>query len=60
MSQKRFFRSYVTSKILRPYLEKKRTRIRTPIPVEVQVGSFLYYISDEGCCRNTAKYFRNF
>ena len=34
--------------MLRPYLEKKRTPLRTPISVEAQVGSFLYYVSEEG------------
>ena len=34
--------------MLRPYLEKKRIRLKTPISVEVLVGSFLYHINDEG------------
>ena len=34
--------------MLRPYLLRKRARLRTPISIEAQVGSFLYYISDEG------------
>ena len=34
--------------MLRPYLEKKHTRIITPIFVKTQVRSFLYYIRDEG------------
>ena len=43
--------------MLRPFLEKKRTRLRTPISVAAQVGSFLYYISDEGRYRKTANAF---
>ena len=37
MSQKRF---YKLCDMLRPYLEKKRTRLRTSISAEAQVGSF--------------------
>ena len=33
---------YELSDMLRPYLEKKCTHLRTPISVEVQVGSFLH------------------
>ena len=40
--------------MLRPYLEKKRTRLRTPISIDAQVGSFLYYISNESRYRKTA------
>ena len=43
--------------MLRPYLEKKRTRLRTPISVKAQLGSFLYYISDKGRYRKTANAF---
>ena len=43
--------------MLRPYLEKKRTRLRTPISVAVQVSSFLYYIRDEDRYRKTANAF---
>ena len=43
--------------MLRPYLEKKRIRLKTPISVEVQVGSFLYHISDEGRYGKTANAF---
>ena len=32
-------------------------RIRTPISLEAQVGSFLCYISDEGRYRKTANVF---
>ena len=39
-------------------LEKKSTRLRTPISVDTQVGSFLYYISDEGRYRKTENTFR--
>ena len=54
MSRKSF---YELNDMLRPYLEKKRTRLRTPISVEVQVGSLLYYIIDEGRYRNTGNAF---
>ena len=43
--------------MLRPYLEKKRIRLKTPISIEVQVGSFLYHISDEGRYGKTANAF---
>ena len=43
MSEKSFYELWDK---FRPNLEKKRTRLRTPISVEMQVGSFLYYISD--------------
>ena len=32
---------------LKPYLQKKTTRMRAPISVETHVASFLYYITDE-------------
>ena len=48
------FTSYV---YVETNLEKKRTRLRTPISVEAQVDSFLYYISDEGHYRKTANAF---
>ena len=37
MSRKSF---YVLCDMLRPYLEKKRTRLRTPMSLQAQVGSF--------------------
>ena len=43
MSEKSFYELW---DMFRPYLEKKRTRLRTPISAEMQVGSFSYYISD--------------
>ena len=43
MSEKSFYDLWDK---FRPYLEKTRTRLRTPISVEMYVGSFLYYISD--------------
>ena len=43
--------------MLRPYLQKKRTRLSTPISVEAQAGSFLYYIINEGRYRKTANAF---
>ena len=45
--------------MLRPYLEKKHTRIITPIFVKAQVGSFLYYIRDEGRSLKNYEWFRN-
>ena len=54
MSRKSF---YGLCHMLRPYLEKKRTRLRTPISVKAQLGSFLYYISDKGCYRKTENAF---
>ena len=46
ISRKRF---YELNNMSRPYLEKKRTSLSTQISVEVQVDSFLYYITNE--CR---------
>ena len=43
--------------MLRPYLEKKRTRLGTPISAEAQVGSFLFYNSDDDRYRKTANAF---
>ena len=40
--------------MLRQYPVKKRTRLRTPISIDGQVGSFSYYISDESRYRKTA------
>ena len=48
---------YELCDMLRPYLEKKRIRLKTPISIEVQVGSFLYHISDEGRYGKTANAF---
>ena len=45
MSRKSF---YELCDMFIPYLEKKRTHLRTPISVDAQVGSYLYNISDEG------------
>ena len=56
MSRKRF---YEFCDMLRPYLEKKRTRITTPIFAKAQVGSFLYYIRDEGHFLKNHEGFRN-
>ena len=54
MSRKSF---YELCDMLIPYLEKKRTRLRTPISVDAQVGSYLYNISDEGRYSKTANAF---
>ena len=54
MSRKSF---YELCHMSRPYLEKKCTRLRTPVSIEAQVGSFLYYISNEGRYRKTANAF---
>ena len=43
--------------MIRPYLEKKGTQLRTPVSAEVQIGSFLYFVSDEGRYRKTANAF---
>ena len=45
---------------LRPYLQRKITRLREPISVETQVAAFLYYISDEGRKRIRNILSRNF
>ena len=45
MPRKRF---YELCDMLRPYLEKKRTRLRPSISVEAQIGSFLHYVSEQG------------
>ena len=50
MSRKSF---YELCDMVRPYLEKKRTHLRTPRSVVAQAGSFLYYISDKGRYRKT-------
>ena len=41
---------------LKPCLQKKTTIMRAPISVETLLASFLYYISDEGQYRKTAKF----
>ena len=51
MPRKRF---YELCDMLRPLLEKKRTRLRTSISAEAQISSFLCYISDKGRYRKTA------
>ena len=43
--------------ILRPYLEKKVTRMRKPISKECQIAYFLYYIIGEARYRKTANAF---
>ena len=53
MLRKRFYKLCDMS---RPYPEKKCTPLRARISVEVQVGSFLYYISDEGRYGKTADF----
>lgn len=42
---------------LRPYIEGKRTIMRTPVDVIKQVAVTLYYLSDEGRLRKTANAF---
>ena len=54
MSRKPF---YEFCDMLRPYLEKKRTGLRTPTSVEEQVDSFLYYINDKVRYRKTSNAF---
>ena len=43
--------------MLRPYLEKKVTRMRKPISKECQIAYFLYYIIGEARYRKTANAF---
>ena len=43
--------------MLRPYLEKKRSRLRTPISADVHIKSFFDYISNKGRYRKTANAF---
>ena len=54
MSGKSF---YALCTKLRPCLQKKQTRLRSPNLVEDQVASFLCYISDEGRHRRTTNAF---
>ena len=54
MSLKRF---YELCDMLRQYLGKKCTHLRSPIFVAVQVDSFLYCISNKGCYRKTVNVF---
>ena len=42
---------------LRPYIEGKRTIMRTPVDVIKQAAVTLYYLSDEGRLRKTANAF---
>lgn len=42
---------------LRPYIEGKRTIMRTPVDVIKQVAVTLYYLSDEGRLRKTVNAF---
>ena len=42
---------------LRPYIEKKCTKMREPISVEKQIALTLYYLSDEGRMRKVANSF---
>ena len=42
---------------LRPFIEKKITKMRVPISVETQVAVTLYYLSDEGRYRKVANAF---
>ena len=53
MLQKRF---YKLCDMLRPYPEKKCTPLRARISVEVQVGLFLYSISDKVRYGKTANF----
>ena len=39
------------------WLQRRYTRLRRPISVEAQAGTYLYYISDEGRYRKTANAF---
>ena len=55
MSRKSF---YVLCDMLRPYLEKKRTRLRTPMSLQAQVGSFFIILVTN--VMEKPKYFANF
>ena len=54
MSRKNFVK---LCNLLRPYLQKKTTRLRALVSVEAQFGLYLYYVSDEGRFRKTANAF---
>ena len=43
---------------LLPYLQKKKTRLRSRISVDVQVAQFLHHIGAKGHYRKTTKGFR--
>ena len=43
--------------MLRPFIEKEVTVMRTPVPPETQVAITLYYFSDEGRLRKVANAF---
>ena len=40
-----------------PYISRKRTRLRTPVPVEKQIVITLFYLSDGGRMKKTANAF---
>ena len=42
------------SELLRPHIEGKTTKMRSPVDVTKKVACTLYYISDEGLLRKTA------
>ena len=42
---------------LRPFVTRKTTNMRAPVPVETQVAVTLYYLSDSGRMRKTANAF---
>ena len=42
---------------LRPFIQRKVTNIRLPVPVETQLALTLYYLPDEGRLRKTANAF---
>ena len=43
---------YMLCEELRPYLTKKTTKLRKPVPVETQVAVTLYYLAGEGRTKN--------
>ena len=43
---------------LRPFIKRQTTVMRAPVEVERQVALTLYYLSDKGRFRKTAKVFR--
>lgn len=48
---------YQVIDMLRPYLQKKHTRLRIPVSVKAHVCSFLYYVNGEGRSGKTVNAF---
>ena len=54
MSKESFYK--LTDK-LRPFIERQKTKMRSPVPADMQLAVTLYYLSDEGRLRKTANAF---